>query len=110
MPVHPGQKTPGGRRPGSGRKPDLFIRRCDQLSNDPNFFKWAKAVFAGENVEPHTTKDGVIFTPASVAGRTYLWEKLAGYARGKPVSVLELGEHEGKAAILPAVVILPSPK
>jgi hypothetical protein len=98
----------GGKREGAGRKPDAFKARCDECVDSSDWWEWVKSVFKGEDVEPHTTKEGVVFTPAGVSSRTYLWEKLAGYAKGKPVSMLELKDEDGKPVRMMGVVILPS--
>jgi hypothetical protein len=77
----------GGPREGSGAKPDWFKNRCRELACHWRFFEFAERVFEGAPVEPRTTSTGgIIFTEASVAHKVYLWEKLANYGFGKPVS------------------------
>lgn len=96
----------GGRREGAGRKPDAFKAMCDDLINMPEFKLWAQKVFRGEDVEPHMSDGGVVMAPASVSSRTYLWKTLAEYARGKPVSMVEMPDGANVAGA--AVLILPA--
>lgn len=77
----------GGYREGAGAKPDWFKKRCRELACSRAFFKFAERVFEGDPIEPRLTKTGVIFTEASTHDKVYLWEKLAGYGFGKPVSL-----------------------
>ena len=83
----------GGYREGAGAKPDWFKKRCRELACSSAFFRFAERVFEGDPIEPRLTKTGVIFTEASTHDKVYLWEKLAGYGFGKPVS-LEPGSPE----------------
>lgn len=79
--------APGGKRKNAGRKPDLFREKCRALANSPKFFKYADEVFAGDEVVPHATANGVVHTSATPNERTYLWDKLAEYGHGKKVEI-----------------------
>lgn len=97
----------GSPRPRAGRKTDYFKSECDRLVSSPYFFDWASDVFAGKDVEPHFFEGKIFFMPASVSSRVYLWKELAGYARGKPVSILEMKNETGQT-VIPSVVFLPA--
>lgn len=96
----------GGYREGAGAKPDWFKARCRELACSRAFFKFANRVFEGDPIEPRLTKTGVIFTEASTHDKVYLWEKLAGYGFGKPISVEPMSVEKSVENATAALAIL----
>lgn len=78
----------GGKRPGSGPKPFWFREELHTLIRklSPQISQFAEDVFNNVQIEPHVTKDGVVFTHASVHDKTVLiatLAKLAGFCDGE---------------------------
>lgn len=94
----------GGRREGAGRKPSEFIAKCKNLSEDPNFFKWVKRVFAGEDTEIKIIDKVRVSVPATATEKTYLWEKISAYGQGKPSQSVNLTAGGGIADLLTSAV------
>jgi hypothetical protein len=99
----------GGKRPGAGAKPYWFKEACKEALKKGKADEFLLKILIGEKLEPHVQKDGeVIYTEARVHDRIYAVEVLRDTGHGKPVSVIEVENEEGKrTALNPVIVYLP---
>lgn len=94
------KKTPpkpnGGRREGSGRKPDWLKERCRELIDSNKLLDYAARVAAGKEYEDRVTKDGESYkVGVSTHDRLHAFEILMDRGFGKPIQALE---HTGSVA------------
>lgn len=83
-------KTHGGRRDGSGRKPDWLKERCKKLIDSKKLLEYVARVAAGEETEDRTTKDGDVFqVGVSTHDRLTAFSLLMDRGFGKPIQALE---------------------
>lgn len=69
----------GGARANSGPKPSWFKEEMEELIKtlSPDFAQFAKDVFQNAEIEPRVTKQGLIYTHASVHDKTVLFATIA---------------------------------
>ena len=84
----------GGKRKGSGRKPNWFKEECLKRLRRPQVLGFIDKVIDGAAVDPHVTKEGIVRTEARPEARLDAIEFLRDTGMGKPASVLDVGNGE----------------
>ena len=74
----------GGKRDDSGRKPDKFKQKCQELANSPAMLQWL-----------HDIVDGRIVVDPEV--RLKAWDRLADRGYGRPAQGILAVDGDGKA-------------
>ncbi len=97
----------GGRRPGAGRKPDKFKAKLRQIASSPAALKFLQDAIEGKEVDVRVVDKCQVQGPAPAATRAAIWESVHDRGFGKPVSLLEMKDEDGRT-VLPAVVMLPA--
>ena len=100
----------GGARPGAGRKPDWFKKKCQQLATSPKAIRFLQAMINGDPIEEKMqmgpAKDPVkIMVSASPESRVKAWATVCERGFGKaPQDVKVGGEivHKHGVILLPA--------
>lgn len=84
---------PGGKREGSGRKPDWFVRRCKELFEKHKLLDFVAGVATGEEKEGKVsvTDEGpvVVDVSASIKDRLRATEMLKEWGYGKEITPIE---------------------
>lgn len=93
----------GGKREGSGRKPDWLKTKCADLVDRNKLLEFVASVANGKETEVHYDKLGNAFDAAcSIKDRLHAVELLLERGYGKPVQGIE---HSGQVATTFDVVI-----
>lgn len=88
----------GGKRPGAGRKPDWFKKKCQKIATSDKVLKFLQSVVEGEPIEAKqkVLRNGEVKTvweSASVESRVKAWTALMDRGFGKPEQPVE---HSGE--------------
>lgn len=98
-------KNHGGKRDGSGRKPDWLKEKCAKLVDVNKLMEFVSNVASGEETEIHYDKMGHAFEAScSTKDRLHAVEILLERGFGKPVQGVELSGKEGAPAVFDVVI------
>lgn len=90
----------GGKRKNSGRKPDWFIKKCQEIATSDKALKFLQSVINGDPVEEKKLLAAgqepiVVWESASVDARVRAWNSVMDRGFGK---ALQAVEHSGTVA------------
>ena len=91
-----GRGAPGGKRKNSGRKPDWFKKKCQEIATSEKAIKFLESVINGEPVEEKKLmvpggEAIVVWESASVDARVKAWNSVMDRGFGKPQQSIEMG-------------------
>jgi len=108
VPFKPGHKfAKGGRHGGNqgGRPPDWYKRRCAELLDRHDLFKFLSDVAKGKKEELHITQFGrVLLTRAKVRDRIQAIAELRDTAHGRPGSNMDITSGGKPLSSLPDIL------
>jgi protease II len=95
------QQAHGGKRAGSGRKPDWLKTKCADLVDRNKLLEFVASVANGDETETHYDKEGNAYEgAATIKDRLHAVEMLLERGYGKPAQSVELSGAGGVPLVI----------
>lgn len=89
--IRPEERAHGGKRDGSGRKPDWLKEKCKKLIDKHKLLEYVARVAAGEETEDRADKEGNAYTVGvSTTDRLHAFDLLMQRGFGKAIQAVEV--------------------
>lgn len=110
---HGVKQAPGGKRKNSGRKPDWFKKKCQEIATSKKAIAFLQAVVEGDPIEEKQIYEGeekvTILASASVDSRVRAWNSLMDRGFGKPSQAVEVSGEGGSVLEVIVREFVPKP-
>ena len=87
--------TRGGKREGSGRKPNWLTEKCKELVETHDLMGYLVRIASGKEMEEVATKDGPVRVEIGARDRMHAIEILLGRGFGKAIQGVEVSGEGG---------------